>query len=75
MRWFTAYLLIIALTACTTMRPIDASPIELQHFIKSGELLSPGDRVRIVTADQKVYQFAISKVERSQIVGRARQCR
>jgi hypothetical protein len=69
MKFFTALALIIAVAGCTTMRPIDGSPIELQQFINSGELLKPGDRVRIVTADEKTHRFAIIKVEAGLIVG------
>ena len=69
MRWLTACLLIIAVSGCTTMRPIDGSPTDLQHFINSGELLKPGDHVRIVTTDEKTHWFAIIKVEAGVIVG------
>ena len=69
MRWLTACLVIIAVGGCTTMRPIDGSPTELQQFINSGQLLKPGDRVRIVTADEKTHRFAITKVEAGLIMG------
>jgi hypothetical protein len=69
MRWLTACLLITAVSGCTSMRPIDGSPTELQRLINSGELLEPGDRVRIVTADEKTHRFAITKVEAGLIVG------
>ena len=69
MKSFTALALIIALTGCITMQAIDGSPTELQHFINSGELLKPGERVRIVTADQKTHRVAITKVEAGLIVG------
>jgi hypothetical protein len=69
MKCFTACVLIIAVTGCTTMQPIDGSPTELQQFINSGELLKPGDRIRIVTADQKAHRITISKVEAGLIVG------
>jgi hypothetical protein len=69
MKWLTACALIIAATGCTTMRPIDGSPKELRQLINSGELLDPGDRVRIVTADQKAHRFSITKVEAGLIVG------
>jgi hypothetical protein len=59
MRCFTAWAFIIAVTGCATMRPIDGSPEELRQFINSGELLRVGDRVRIVTADEKAHRFAI----------------
>jgi hypothetical protein len=69
MKWVTACLLILAATGCTTMRPIGGSPTELRQFINAGELLKPGDRVRIVTAEEKVHRFAITKIEAGQIVG------
>jgi hypothetical protein len=69
MKWLSASILIIALTGCTTMRPIDGSPSELQQSINSGELLKPGDRVRIVTMDDKTHRFAITKIEAGRIVG------
>ena len=51
------------------MRPIDGSPTELRQFINSGELLGPGDRIRVVTADDKTHRLAITKVEAGLIVG------
>jgi hypothetical protein len=68
-KWFTACVLIIAVTGCTTMRLIDGSPTELQRFINAGELLKQGDRVRIVTVDEKAHRIAITKVEAGLIVG------
>jgi len=69
MKWFTAWAIIIALTGCTTLRPIDGSPTELQQFINSGELLKPGDRVRIVTADKKSHRFTITKIAGGVMLG------
>jgi hypothetical protein len=69
MKCFTAWVLIIAVTGCTTMRPIDGSPAELHRFMNSGELLKPGDRVRIVTADEKTHRFAITQFGAGVIVG------
>jgi hypothetical protein len=69
MKCFTAWAFIIAVTGCTTMLPIDGSPTELQQFINSGEFLKPGDRVRIVTADEEAHRFVITKIEAGLIVG------
>jgi hypothetical protein len=68
-KWLTTLLLITAVTGCSTLRPIDGSPKELQRLINSGDLLKPGDRVRIVTADKKTHRFAITKVEAGLIIG------
>ena len=69
MKWFTTWALIIAVTGCTTLRPIDGSPEELRQFINSGELLRVGDLVRIITADEKAHRFAVTKVQAGLIVG------
>ena len=69
MKCFTAWVFIIAVTGCTTLRPIDGGPTELRQLIISGELLKSGDRVRIVTADQKAHRLAITKVQAGVIVG------
>lgn len=69
MNFFVACTLVIAVSGCTTMQPIDGCPEELRRSINSGDLLQPGDRVRIVTADEKVHWFAISRVEAGLIVG------
>jgi hypothetical protein len=55
------------------MRPIDGGPADLQRFIDSGELLKRGDRVRIVTADEKTHRFAITKIAGGVILG-ANEC-
>src|SRR5580704_12673563 len=73
MRLLAACLLIIAVSGCTTMRPIDGGPADLQRFIDSGELLKRGDRVRIVTADEKTHRFAITKIAGGVILG-ANEC-
>jgi hypothetical protein len=69
MKWFTAWVLTIAVTGCQTMRPIEAGPPALQERIRSGDLLKPGDRVWIVTSNEKAHRFAVTKVEAGLIVG------
>jgi hypothetical protein len=69
MKCFTAWILIIAVTGCETMRPIEASPSELQQHINSGDLLKPGDRVWIITSDEKAHRFVVTNVETGLIVG------
>jgi hypothetical protein len=68
-KWLTACILMIAVAGCTSMRPIDGSPAELRQFINSGDLLKPGDRIRVVTADDKTHWFAITRLEAGLIVG------
>jgi hypothetical protein len=57
--------------ACTSLRPVEASPNEVQHLILDERIIEPGDRVRLVTADEAVHEFRVTEVDREQrmIVG------
>ncbi|HEY5624411.1 MAG TPA: hypothetical protein VIV14_11675 [Gammaproteobacteria bacterium] len=54
---------ILAASACTTLEPTEATPEELQRLILSEQLLEPGERVRIVTADETVHEFRIADID------------
>ena len=57
--------LMIALagTACTSLRPTEATPDELQDQLRSAELFQPGDRVRLVTADETVHESRVAEID------------
>jgi len=61
----------VALSACTTLEPVKASPEEVQRMLVYDELVKPGERVRLVTADEVVHEFRVTEVDREQgfIVG------
>jgi hypothetical protein len=61
--------LAISCVGCTTFRPIDGGSADLRVRINSGELLKPGDRVRIVTSDQKTHRFTVKSVGADSIGG------
>ncbi len=56
----------LASSGCTTLEPIEASPDEVQSQLLSGQLVQPGDRVRLVTADGTVHEFRITQVDQEQ---------
>ena len=56
---------------CTTLRPIEGNPADLRQRISSGELLKAGDRVLIVTTDQKEHRFTVKSVGAGLIDGPA----
>jgi hypothetical protein len=57
MKQFILAALVLLCCACTTLRPTEASPEELQRLITRDNLIEPGDRVGLVTADGTVYKF------------------
>ena len=70
MRRCIALIAIISFAGCTTLRPIEGTPAELQQRLNSGDLLKSGDRVSIVTADHKTHVFKVTAVSTGFIEGR-----
>ena len=53
----------MAVQACSTLEPTEASPQELQRLILSEGILAPGQRVRLVTADELEHEFRITSID------------
>ena len=56
----------LAGSACTSLSPKEEAPEELRRQLLSGELLQPGERVRLVTSDETVYEFRITEIDLDQ---------
>lgn len=56
----------LASSACTTLTPKEETPEELRRQLLSGELLQPGERVRLVTTDESVFEFRITEIDLEQ---------
>ena len=48
--------------ACTTMRPVLESPEEFVEQIRTGALLKPGDRIRVVTDGGTQQELRVSEI-------------
>ena len=59
-------------SGCTTLRPSVMSTDEIHRQIDSGELLKPGDKVRLATKDGAVHEFQVTaiKADEGLVVGR-----
>jgi hypothetical protein len=71
MRRLVVLITLISFAGCTTLRPIQGTSRELQEQINSAELLKAGDRVLIVTRDDKNHAFKVTEVASGVISGRA----
>jgi hypothetical protein len=69
MKRFTVYAAIIGLAGCTTLQPIEGTANELQGRISSGGLLEVGDRVSIVTSDDRTHEFRIRAISDGHLQG------
>jgi hypothetical protein len=56
-------LLVLLVTACATVEPIEAPPEELRRLITEESLLEPGERVQLVTSDGVRHKFRVSAVD------------
>jgi hypothetical protein len=57
------------LTGCTTLRPVESSQSTVQQRISSGDLVKPGDRVKIITTDENQYEIKVVSVADGYIKG------
>jgi hypothetical protein len=70
MKRFIVLAALMSFAGCTTLRPIERTPAELQNRIGSGGLLARGDRVSIVTADAKTHKFRVRAISEGIVQGR-----
>jgi hypothetical protein len=66
------FVLLALLGGCTTLRPTEVPPEQLQHMITHEELFALGDRVRLVTTAGEVYKFRVRQLdlEEGLVIGR-----
>jgi hypothetical protein len=69
MKRFTLFAAIIVLAGCTTLQPIEGTSNELRERIGSGGLLKVGDRVSIVTRDDRTHEFRVLAIRDGIIQG------
>ncbi len=64
-----AVLIILMVSGCSTMKPIEMSPEQVQQKIAAGEVLDVGDKVKIATTDDQIYKFKVTEVTDKQVRG------
>jgi hypothetical protein len=60
--------LAVTVSACTSLKPMELPPTELQRLIRSENLIDVRDRVRLVTADGSAHEFRVTRVDLGQDV-------
>ena len=66
---FISILVIINLIGCTSLQAIEAPPDKLHEQIRRENLVKVGDKVRIITEDQKEHQFVVTAIYENEIRG------
>ena len=65
----SVFLLILLATGCSTLKPVEMTPQQLQQRISAGELISVGDTVKIATSKGEVHNFEVTDITDEQIRG------
>ena len=68
----TVLFVAVMATACTTLRPSGIPSAELSNLVAEGSLIRPGDRIKLITADQSTHEFRVQRIDVADglIVGR-----
>lgn len=67
---FIVYLAVAFLVACTSFQKSEDTATELQRGIRAGEVIVPGDEIRITTLDGQTIEMTVDRVEADGIVGK-----
>jgi hypothetical protein len=62
-------LVIINFIGCTSLQTIEAPPDKLHEQIRYDDVVKVGDKVRIVTDDQKEHHFVVTAINTGEIRG------
>ncbi len=63
------FLVMFLVVGCSTMKPIDMPPEQVQQKISAGEVLGVGDAVKLTTKDNEVHEFKVTSLTDKQVLG------
>lgn len=63
------FLAVLNFIGCTSLQTIEAPPDKLHEQIRHENLLKVGDKVKIVTEDQKEHEFVVTAINEEEIRG------
>lgn len=69
MRFWISLLSILIISACSSLKPVELSSLELQEQISQGEVLQIGDRVKVITEDGQRHEFRVTEISDSAVIG------
>ncbi len=63
------FTIIVFFSACTSLQPVNMSPVQIQDNIASKGLVKEGAQVKVVTANGKEYEFEVTSISDTHISG------
>ena len=70
MRRISGMIVLLICFGCSSLKPVKAPPEQLHERISAGEIVRPGDDVRIITTDGKYHEFHVTAVTADTISGK-----
>ena len=68
-KFISASLIILLIGGCSTVKPLEMPPEQVQKKISAGEIFGVGDKVKVATSDGEVYDFKVTAVTNQHILG------
>ena len=69
MKNFAIILMLLIFSGCTSLKPIDLPPEQLQERITAEEIIKVGQSVKIGTSDGKTHEFEVTEIRDGHILG------
>ena len=66
----TTVLMLLIASGCTTSKPIELAPEQLQERISTEDIIQVGDNVNIVTSDGVSHKFKVTAITENHILGK-----
>lgn len=57
------------LGGCTSLAPVEMPPEEVREQVRAGQILGPGERVRVTTEDGETHEFKVVEVTERAVRG------
>jgi hypothetical protein len=70
MKIISTLIVILMVTGCTTLKPVELSPDQLQDRLPAGEIIQVGDSVVLTTADGNQHKFKVTSITNNYVAGK-----
>ncbi len=70
MKLISTIVVVLFVSGCTTMKPVEMSPEQLRQKVSAGEIVKVGDSIQIATTDGRTHKFKVTAVTNDRISGK-----
>jgi hypothetical protein len=70
MKFSLGGLILVIISGCATLKPVELAPEQLHEKIFSGNVVQEGDNIRVITSDGMRHKFKVKAITKDHIVGK-----